>query len=405
MTLRRYWLGRFEARQHADGSYALRDWLQPAGRTLKPEVFAGLQGGALDLAFFQHGFVRAAVSAVGAAVAQQHLGLPETGGALFWQFPCRTEAAAWDAHAQVALAPLRHGVFEVYLGLPWATWIDKDRKAAWGAGEAEAMQQQLRLLGVQFSGLRHALAEMGVGLKVHTVCQHIGWQDMVPAWQKLGVSDVWLSHCPGGERGVGWVGLALHPWALYAVNVEDPQRRAGLVLGKDVADRPVLASFAGAHMPHYLSDVRLRLAGLAGAPGFVVKLTDTWHFEAVVYQHQIGGQALAHSGMLDNAVASYNQLLSDSVFALCPSGAGPNTLRLWEALAVGAIPVLLGVQPVLPCGGSLAHIDWDRIVLRVPDEQVAGLPGVLHAMPLAERRERQRLGLQAYARVRGQRCF
>jgi len=158
-------------------------------------------------------------------------------------------------------------------------------------------------------------------------------------------------------------------------------------------------------MPHYLSDVRLRLRALADVPDFVVRLTDEWHFERVVYQHQIHGQALATDGALDDAVSSYNQLLSDSVFALCPAGAGPNTLRFWEALAVGAIPVLLGVQPMLPSGGSLPNIDWERIVLRVPDEQINDLPQLLRAMPIDERRKRQMLGMQAYEAVKVLCCF
>jgi hypothetical protein len=410
LNTHRYWFSRFAACPLPDGGYVLRDWLQPAARTLGPELFAGLHGRALDVAFFQHGFAKAAVSSHGAAVAQQH----GADGSLFWQFPCRTEAAAWDAHAGLPCPLLQDDALHIYLGLPWATWIDKARKSAWGAGGAVVMQQQLQWVGVQLSGLRHALAALGLQLRVHTVCQHIYWLDMLPAWQKLGVTDLWLSHCPQPDAthvnmppvqlpDLG--GISLHPWALFAVNVEDPQRRAGLEPGKDVTARPVLASFVGAHMPHYLSEVRLRLKALAATPGFVVRITDAWHFEQMVYQHQIDGQALASSGALDDTVTSYNQLLSDSVFALCPAGAGPNTLRLWEALAVGAIPVLLGAQPMLPSGGSLPNIDWDRIVVRVPDEQISALPQLLQSMPLAERQERQQLGLHAYASVKTQRCF
>ena len=410
MNTRRFWFNRFQAHPLPDGGYFFRDWLQPAARSLGPEVFAGLHGRALDVAFFQHGFAKVAVSSHGAAVAQHH----DADGSLFWQFPCRTEAAAWDVHSGLPCPALQDDALHIYLGLPWATWIDKARKSAWGGGGAVVMQQQLQWVGVQLSGLRHALAALDVQLRVHTVCQHIYWLDMLPAWRKLGVTDLWLSHCPPPDAthvsmppvqlpDLG--GMRLHPWGLYAVNVEDPQRRAGLQPGKDATDRPVLASFVGAHMPHYLSDVRLRLKALADKPGFVVRITDAWHFEQVVYQHQIEGHTLASSGVRDDTVASYNQLLSDSVFALCPSGAGPNTLRLWEALAVGAIPVLLGVQPMLPLGGSLPNIDWDRIVLRVPDEEIDDLAQLLHAMPLAERRERQQLGLHAYASVKAQRCF
>ncbi len=411
---RSFWFGRFVAQLQRDGGYAVRDWLQAQGRTLGAELFSGLQGRELDLALFQYGFARPAVSAHGAPVAQRHDDTDAHGGALFWQFPCRTEAAAWDAHATLQQPRMHDNALHVYLGLPWATWIDKARKSAWGADGARGMQQQLQMVGVQLSGMRHALAALGVQLKLHTVCQHIYWFDLMPAWQKLGVTDLWLSHCPPADAtqvsvppvpmpDLGTV--CLHPWALHAVNVEDPQRRCGLTLGKDVAQKSVLASFAGAHMPHYLSDIRLRLQNLANAPGFVLSLQDDWHFNEVVYGHQIGGQPFAPAPDLDAAVHRYNALLSDSVFALCPAGAGPNTLRLWEALAVGAIPVLLGALPVLPCGGSLPAIDWDRIALRVPDGQLEQLPLMLASMPLAERRERQARGLQAYAAVKVQRCF
>lgn len=406
LNAHRYWFNRFEARPLADGGYAFRDWLQAAGRTLGPAVFDGLQGRALEVAFFQHGFASAAVSAIGTEVAHDHLGLADASSALFWQYPCRTEADAWEVHAPLSTPLLKDGALHIYLGLPWATWIDKGRKAAWGEGGTVVMQHQVQRLSVQFSGLRHALAALGLRLKLHTVCQHIEWRDMLPVWQRLGVTDLWLSHRPTAARLSAGLGeIDLHPWALYAVNVEDPHRRAGLSLGQDPATKSVLASFLGAHMPHYLSDARLQLRALANEPGFVVRVTDQWHFEAVVYQHQIAGGVLEHSAHLRTALQSYNQLLSDSVFALCPSGAGPNTLRLWEALAVGAVPVLLGVQPVLPTGGSLPAIDWERIVLRVPEGEISRLPQLLQAVPLSERRERQQLGLQAYTQVKAQRCF
>ena len=201
-------------------------------------------------------------------------------------------------------------------------------------------------------------------------------------------------------------GLHLHPWRLYAVNVEDPGRRQGLRIGADPADRRWLASFMGAHMPHYLDDSRLRLQALAGEPDCRIELTgDRWHFDGIVYGHQVRNEPLdAHAGGA-NEVDRYNALLGDSVFALCPCGAGPNTLRLWEALAAGSVPVLIGHEPVLPRGGSLEPIDWDRIVLRHDLHRVAELPARLRGISTDERRERQRLGMAAFERVRRQTCF
>jgi hypothetical protein len=256
-------------------------------------------------------------------------------------------------------------------------------------------------------GLAGALSGYGMSLRVHTVCQHIDWKAAVKHWHGLGVTDIWLSHLPAHTPADALHdGLHLHPWPLFAVNVEDPERRVGLRIGADPAERRWLASFAGAHMPHYLSDARLRLRALSSEPDCKIAVTtDAWHFEGVVYGHQVRNEPVNEHYVIDDSVRQYNEWLSESVFGLCPAGAGPNTLRLWEALAVGAIPVLLGPEPALPSGGNLPAIDWDGIVLRFDTERITELPAFLRRIPLSERRRRQRLGLQAYAQVREQLCF
>jgi hypothetical protein len=69
------------------------------------------------------------------------------------------------------------------------------------------------------------------------------------------------------------------------------------------------------------------------------------------------------------------------------------------------VPVLLGPQPILPRGGTLAPIDWDDIVLRISEQQLPELPQLLRRMPLDEVRRRQRLGFHAFAQVHAQCCF
>lgn len=388
---RSFWFNRFQVDPAAEG-YRFRDRLLPACRRLPEAAFAGLAGNDLDVAFFRLGFMSPCLPHFPKAVGDAPSGAEDR---WFWQFPCRTEAAAHAVHAALAEVPLQDGALHCYVGLPWATFIDK--------GQAD--ETGLRVARVRLSGLRHALEELGVALRVHTVCQHVYWSRLVAVWHELGVTDLWLSHAPASGSSLAGLPFTAHPWALFAVNVEDPQRREGLVFGKDPAQKQHLASFVGAHAEHYLSDVRLRLRVLAETPGFVVRVTDKWHFEEVVYRHQAGNASLADTYRIDATVSDYNHLLSESVFALCPSGAGPNTLRLWEALAVGAVPVLLGPAPRLPQGGSLAPIDWERIVLRVDDSQIAGLPSMLRNMGMDEIRRRQCLGMEAYAKVRAQCCF
>lgn len=403
-ALHSFWFKRFQVFDSSGDNYLFRDGLMPPSRTVSRSRFAGLTGRELQLALFQAGFAHARMTLPSGPVRNKPRDRADT---LFWQYPCLTEGAAWDQHAGMAEPMLRDGALHIYLGLPWATWIDFARKAAWPAGGAAAMALQLQMLEVRLSGLRGALDRLGIGLRVHTVCQHIYWRDVAQAWRRLGVTDAWLSHCPSSLSETE-LGIVLHPWALFAVNVRDSQRRTGIVTNRDPATKAVLASFTGAHAAHYLSNTRLRLRALENEAGFVVRVTDRWHFEQMVYGEQIMGEQISGQWPAQDGgdtVASYNALLSDSVFSLCPAGAGANTLRLWESLAIGSIPVLCGSQPMLPTGGTLPIIDWERIVMRIPDEQITRLPSLLRAIPISEVRERQQRGLRAYDQVIAQRCF
>lgn len=395
-----WWFRRFQVHHLEGNRLHFRDMLMPQGRTLPADRFAQLQGLERAQAWFHAGFVPGALGAALDDVAERprHRDDP-----LFWQYPCRTEGAAWDLHAGRPEAVRKGDELHLYLGLPWATWIDKARKGGWSDAGQAAAEAQWRRAAVRLSGMRAVLQSMGLRLRVHTVCQHIYWTDLAPRWQALGVTDLWLSHCPP-EHATAHQAIELHPWRLFAVNVEDVNRRVGLDVGRDPARRPLLASFVGAHAPHYLSDIRLRLRALAAEPDVVIEVTGHWHFETVVYGEQVHGHVAAPAAP-DDSVRRYNELLSDSVFSLCPAGAGPNTLRLWESLASGAIPVLLGTWPRLPAGGTLPAVDWDSAVLRVRDEDLPGLLPRLRAMPLEERRHRQRQGLALFSQAQNQRCF
>lgn len=396
-----WWFGRFRLAVHDGGNLQFRDLLIPGCRVVPAAQFSGLSSAERAIAYFQHGFLAGAMSSAMTTVARRPRAPDD---ALFWQFPCRTEAAAWDRHAAIGSPVRQEHCLHAYLGLPWATWIDKERKQAWGRDGASQMARQAQQIGVRLSGIRGVLESLGIEWRLHTVCQHVYWSDLMPVWHRLGVTDLWLSHA-GCSPGPGDEALRRHPWCLYAVNLEDPERRSGLDIGRDPAAKPLLASFIGAYAAHYLSDVRLRLLALADQPGILIELTDQWHFEQTVYRHQMFGEPGVCGAAVDASVLRYNRALSDSIFSLCPAGAGANTIRLWESLAVGAVPVLLGPEPRLPQGGTLPPIDWDAIVLRVRDDQVCELPQILRSMPLDEVRRRQQMGIKAYALVREQRCF
>jgi hypothetical protein len=247
---------------------------------------------------------------------------------------------------------------------------------------------------------------------VHTVCQQIHWRRFADHFLDLGVTDLHLSH---RERGVAadeatvQAGLRLHSWPLIAVNVEDPARREGLEFGKPIEQRGLLASFIGAHMPHYRSDVRVRLWEAARASGrndVLVDLGKEWHFNKIVYTEQVAHKPIAQADQQahDSATVRYNQLLSDSVFSLCPEGAGPNTLRIWESLAVGAIPVIMADTWELPPPRP-GEPDLKDCSVVWPQAELHRLMQSLEQMPLATRQHMSAQALACYRAMRERTCF
>lgn len=380
-----------------NGRCLLLDWLQPDRSRTVP---AHAVGAAPDAACLLRLFVPPVIDTHPMVVADR----PRSRGDLqFWQYPAATEKQARDNHLGIAAGanqqPDEH-VVHTYLGLPWATYIDKKALP----------EDSLRALGLRLAGLAEFVRALGWRLRVHTVCQQIHWRRMVDTFIACGVTDLHLSHAtvdidPARE---GWP-LRVHSWPLIAPNVEDPSRRDGLVIGKPPAQRKYLASFIGAHMPHYRSDVRVRLAEAAQAAerkDVLIEISGLWHFNHVVYKEQVAGQALSadEARAQGNAMHRYNQVLSESVFSLCPEGAGPNTLRVWESLAVGAIPVVLATGWVPPTlDGEIARLD--ECCLFVTDAEIPTLFDRLATVDSAERQRRHAAAIAAYARLRQRRAF
>lgn len=258
----------------------------------------------------------------------------------FWQYPCATEKQAYENHLAI-----RHGEHvnaasnevNIYLPLPWATYVDKK-------DFPEPYLDRIKTLVAMYK----KLAELnGFILKVHSVCQHIHWARMLEKAEWLGITDFHLSHkdskSESDQKEVGTT-LALHGWPLIAVNYVTPDRSEGMER-KPMNERKLLASFIGAHMPHYRDDSRIKLFEAAkecGRDDVFVDLGNEWHFNKLVYEEQVLNREVEahHIDEHHQKTFRYNSILSDSKFSLCPEGAGPNTLRFWESIAVGSIPVI-----------------------------------------------------------------
>jgi hypothetical protein len=326
-----------------------------------------------------------------------------TGDFNFWQYPCATERQAFDNHLKISgFQHIDIGSRQVnsYVPLPWATYIDTKT-------DKEMPLQELRR-AIDF--YRDIAAGSGFEFRVHTVCQHIHWSRLLEWLAAAGVSDLHISHNEvEAQRSVEAKGvdIKLHSWPLIAPNLENSDRTRGLEIGRPVSERRYLASFVGAHMRHYRSDDRLKLKKIADAVGardVFVRVNEEWHFEQNVYKEQVRGEKLNIDEMdaQQKSLESYNRLLSDSIFSLCPEGAGPNTLRLWESLGVGAIPVVFGDDFLPPSPGGA--LNWTDFSIQLPSVE-ADLFDYLRSVPRERVEQMQRNCLDVYHRFRRMVCF
>ena len=68
----------------------------------------------------------------------------------------------------------------------------------------------------------------------------------------------------------------------------------------------------------------------------------------------------------------YQDVALKSHFILCPRGFGTSSIRLFESLRMGRVPVILSDQWIAPEGP-----DWDTFSIRIPEADVAQLPRIL----------------------------
>jgi len=321
----------------------------------------------------------------------------------FWQYPCSTEEQAYRNHLKIKRGDnINHKrkTIDTYLALPWATYIDKKMMP----------ERVMPIVKAKIQGLAKLAEHFGYKLHVHTVCQQIHWRRFISKFNELGITDLHISHMEVGidARELD-MDFDVHSWPLIAVNVETPERSKGLDFDKPLDERQYLASFIGAHMPHYRSDVRIKLyeaAKSSNREDVLIDLGNEWHFNKVVYQEQVMSKAITADDAKnhDDRTVNYNRIISNSVFSLCPEGAGPNTLRLWESMAVGSIPIVFAdewIPPNIP-GGELKFEDC---VISVKRQDIHKVFDEIDAMPMSQRKTLQENCVKAYAKYREVRAF
>lgn len=302
-----------------------------------------------------------------------------------WQYPVLTEYHAYRQLANSEAVPL--GVN--YIAFPWANLIDGvNRESAVGRRLGSA----LRSLPMKY------LSDGNL-----TVCQHIRFREWIDVFRKLGVTDLFASHAQKDEYEID--GVRIHPFPLYPANTPNTE-----TFNDDISDflaRPIKASFVGGYdSRYYLSDTRRQIAKFSALKDYEVLVRDGWHYERAVYHEQMSGldanQDVVNSE--EQREQYYRDVLAKSRFSLCPSGTGPNSIRLWESIEAGAIPVILSDNLALPgepsiwSNGCLFVKENEQYLNELPDtiDALENNPKALNEKLRGLRRIREMYGRDAF---------
>ena len=281
---------------------------------------------------------------------------------LFWQYPVITEKTFYE---QNKTNPL-------YLGIPWATIIDK-----------RITQDSVARILLAFKKCDN----------YYTCCQHISFRKLIPLFKVLGIKTIYSSHAIIGEESIN--GIQIIPCPLYAVNIEDTSRNKLFKACTDFTaiKRDILYSFVGGYQPqNYLTRVRQAIFDMNHPTNAYIQNTGMWHFDSDVYsRNQNNKGSLTNTPESCDKTQHYNSILLRSRYSLCPSGSGPNSIRFWESLAVGAIPVLLADTLRLP-----EHPKWNDAILRIPEINVQSIPEILSSITQEDEENRRKTCIEIY---------
>ena len=170
------------------------------------------------------------------------------------------------------------------------------------------------------------------------ICQHIEYEKIIPLLMKIGVNTLFTPHVDKDYSGI-----MVLPFPHYPVNAPRPA-------GK----KDILYSFLGAAT----HECRKEILRLPKRKEIFIGERKDWHFNKKISAEKI----------------EYQNILARSRFSLCPRGTGASTIRFWESLRAGAIPVLISDKMRLP---ESSEVDWEECTIKIKESDIAKIDDVI----------------------------
>ena len=133
-----------------------------------------------------------------------------------------------------------------------------------------------------------------------------------------------------------------------------------------LSNRPNLFCFYGASFTH---ETRKKILNHYKAhPDFNLMDTGAWHFDK-------------SNEARSQIEADYSKCLSECVFSLCPRGTGPSTIRIWDSLALGCIPVIFSDGLKMPIPN---YVNWEDSCIFIPESSIDNIINMMPPQKVAQ---------------------
>ena len=170
-----------------------------------------------------------------------------------------------------------------------------------------------------------------------TICQHISYAKIIPYLKQCGITTLFTPHASKNHSSI-----TILPFPHHAVNGVNP------------ANKDIFCSFVGCLITHATRKIIWNTRPNQSDVKIIRR--HAWHYE--------GTDRLNHE-------IEYKNILARSRFSLCPRGTGASTIRFWESLQAGAIPILISDAMRLPLGW-----DWHQTIIRLPESDTSKWPQI-----------------------------
>jgi GDP-L-fucose synthase len=249
-----------------------------------------------------------------------------------WQKPVITEKQIFDNFYNNKNIPFN------YIAFPWATYIDN----IWIHKHDDMVFH-----------INHEIENNEIidkNKEYFTVCQHISFYKHLEKINKLNIKYIFSPHCSNHinelskQYNIHIIPLSLFPTHFNSSLSFIPNYQ-----------KKYLTSFIGQiHHKGLISNIREKMYhSFVNKPDCFIKSNEKWFFQEYVY-----GKNNIHLINNHKQDEFYINLLANSKFSLCPSGTGPNSIRLWESLSFGSIPIILADSLMLPIIPDIDYNDY-----------------------------------------------